>query len=156
MITYVGFVISEEDLVSAPGTRLDHSELLCSRVLLQWKRDRESFWHRHQKEDGEYPPHSSYQGLIYFYQTHSHNTHLKLTRTELTIERSYQTHSHSKIARLARRYLLRRRNMSLSKIHWCYIIISTEKHKEKLKEKHTLEQSELFCCVIISSRLKES
>ena len=30
--------------------------------------------------------------------------------------------------------------MSLSKIHCCYIIISTE-----FKEKHTLEQDELFC-----------
>ena len=39
--------------------------------------------------------------------------------------------------------------MSLS-IH-CYIIISTE-----LEEKYTLEQDELFCCVIICSRLKES
>ena len=46
--------------------------------------------------------------------------------------------------------------MSLSKIHCCYIIISREKHKEKLKEKHTLEQDELFCCVIISSGLKEN
>ena len=35
--------------------------------------------------------------------------------------------------------------MSSSKIHFCYIIISTE-----FKEKHTLEQDELFCCVIIS------
>ena len=41
--------------------------------------------------------------------------------------------------------------MSLSNIHCCYLIISTE-----LKEKHTLEQDELFCCVIISSGLKES
>ena len=41
--------------------------------------------------------------------------------------------------------------MSLSKIRCCYIIISTE-----LKEKHTLEQDEWFCCVIISSGLKES
>ena len=40
--------------------------------------------------------------------------------------------------------------MSFSKIHYCYIIISTE-----LKEKHTLEQDE-FCCVIISSGLKEN
>ena len=24
-------------------------ELLCSRVLLKWKRDKESFWHRHQE-----------------------------------------------------------------------------------------------------------
>ena len=35
--------------------------------------------------------------------------------------------------------------------HRCHIIISTE-----FKEKHTLEQDELFCCVIISSGLKES
>ena len=41
--------------------------------------------------------------------------------------------------------------MSFSQIPCCYIIIGTE-----LKEKHTLEQDELFCCVIISSRLKES
>ena len=35
--------------------------------------------------------------------------------------------------------------------HHCHIIISTE-----FKEKETLEQDELFCCVIISSGLKES
>ena len=40
--------------------------------------------------------------------------------------------------------------MSLSKIHCCYIIISTE-----LKEKHTLDQDELSCCIIISSGLKK-
>ena len=55
--------------------------------------------------------------LIHFYQTHSHNIHFKLTRLELTIERSYQTHSHNiylKITRLVRRFLLRRRNMPLN------------------------------------------
>ena len=41
--------------------------------------------------------------------------------------------------------------MSWSKINCCYIIISTE-----FKEEHTLNQDELFCCVIISSGLKES
>ena len=41
--------------------------------------------------------------------------------------------------------------MSLSNIHCCYIVISTA-----LKEKHTAEQDELSCCVIISSGLKES
>ena len=57
-----------------------------------------------------------------------------------------------KIIRLVRRFLLRRRNLSSSsKIRCCYIIISTE-----LKEKHTLEQNELFCCIIISSGLKEN
>ena len=40
--------------------------------------------------------------------------------------------------------------MSLSRIHCCYIIIDTE-----FKEKHTFEQDELFCCVIISSGLNE-
>ena len=54
-----------------------------------------------------------------------HKFHLK-TRLELTIERSYQTHSHNmyfKITRLVRRFLLKRRNMSLSNIHCCYIIL---------------------------------
>ena len=32
-----------------PEMRLDSSELLCNKVLLKYKRDRESFWHRHQK-----------------------------------------------------------------------------------------------------------
>ena len=54
-----------------------------------------------------------------------------------TIKRSYQTHSLDitlKITRLVRRFLLRRRNMSSSKTHFYYIIISTE-----LEEKHTIE-----------------
>ena len=56
------------------------------------------------------------------YQIHSHNIHHKLTRLELTVERFYQTHSHNidlKITRLVRRFLLRRRNMSLSKM-WLF------------------------------------
>ena len=32
-----------------PETRLDRSELLCNKVLLKHKGDRESFGHRHQK-----------------------------------------------------------------------------------------------------------
>ena len=69
------------------------------------------------------------KALIYFYQTHSHNIHLKLTRLEL-IERSYQTHSHNicfKITGLVRRFLLRR-NISSSKIDCCYIIQSLRKN----------------------------
>ena len=38
--------------------------------------------------------------------------------------------------------------MFSSKIHCCYII------NIKLKEKHTLEQDELFCCVIVNSGLE--
>ena len=54
-----------------------------------------------------------------------------------------------KITRLVRRFLFRRRNIPLSKIHCCYIIISTE-----LKEKHILEQDE-FCCLSLAVGLKE-
>ena len=90
MVNGVRFVISkEDDLASGPGTRLDHSELLCDRSFITLKKDRESFWSRYQNREGECPI-KSYQGLKYFYQTHSHNIHLKLTRLELTIERSYQ------------------------------------------------------------------
>ena len=55
---------------------------------------------------------------------------------------------HFKITGLVRSFL--RRNMSLSRIHCCYIIIGTE-----FKEKQTLEGDELFCCVILALGLKE-
>ena len=86
------------------------------------------------EEGRECPTCSSYQGLMYFF-----NSLLK-------IKRSYQIHSHNlhlKIAVLVRKFLLRR-NISWSKVPCCYIIINTE-----LKEKHTLEKDELFCSVII-------
>ena len=38
-----------EEFNPGPETRLDRSELLCNKVLLKHKGDRESFWHRHQK-----------------------------------------------------------------------------------------------------------
>ena len=45
-----GFLASRgEDFNLGPVMRLDHAELLCDKVLLKYKRDRESFWHRHQK-----------------------------------------------------------------------------------------------------------
>ena len=50
---------------------------------------------------------------------------------------------------LVRRFS-RRRNMSSSRIHFCYIIIASE-----FKGKHILEQDELLCCAIINSGLKE-
>ena len=49
---------------------------------------------------------------------------------------------------LVRRFS-RRRNMSSSRTHCCYIIIGAE-----FKGKHTLEQDELLCCIIISSVLQ--
>ena len=38
-----------EEFNPGPEMRLNHSELLCHKVLLKYKRERESFWHRHQK-----------------------------------------------------------------------------------------------------------
>ena len=63
-------------------------------------------------------------------ETNSHNIHFKITG----LVRSF----------------LRRKIISLSRIHCCYIIIGTE-----FKEKQTLEQDELFCCIILALGLKE-
>ena len=38
-----GFLASREEFNPGPETRLDHSELLCNKVLLKYKGDRESF-----------------------------------------------------------------------------------------------------------------
>ena len=46
-----------EEFNPGPETRLDRSELLCNKVLLKCKGDRESFWHRHQKGAERVPPH---------------------------------------------------------------------------------------------------
>ena len=52
-----GFLASGgEEFNLGPETRLDHSELLCTKVLLKYKGDRESFWHRHQKGAERVPP----------------------------------------------------------------------------------------------------
>ena len=45
-----------EEFNPGPETRLDRSELLCNKVLLKHKGDRESFWHRHQKRAERVPP----------------------------------------------------------------------------------------------------
>ena len=45
-----GFLASGgEEFNPWPETRLDRSELLCNKVLLKYKGDRESFWHMYQK-----------------------------------------------------------------------------------------------------------
>ena len=52
-----GFLASGgEELNPGPETRLDHSELLCNKVLLKYKGDRESFCNRHQKGAERVPP----------------------------------------------------------------------------------------------------
>ena len=61
-----GFLASEGEKFSLePETRLDHSELLCNKVLLKHKRDRESFIPRHQKGTEECPLASVSNGVIY-------------------------------------------------------------------------------------------
>ena len=52
-----GFLASRgEEFNLGPKTRLDRSELLCNKVLLKYKGDRESFFHRHQKGAERVPP----------------------------------------------------------------------------------------------------
>ena len=52
-----GFLASRgEEFNLGPEKRLNHSELLCNKVLLKYKGDRESFWHRHQKGVERVPP----------------------------------------------------------------------------------------------------
>ena len=61
-----GFLASGGDKFNPGPERLDRSDLLCNKVLLKYKGDRESFRHRHQKE---YPPSKSL-GVTYIV-THS-------------------------------------------------------------------------------------
>ena len=52
-----GFLaLGGEEFNLGPEMRLDRSELLCNKVLLKYKGDRESFWHRHQKGAERVPP----------------------------------------------------------------------------------------------------
>ena len=52
-----GFLASRgEEFNPEPEMRLNSSELLCNKVLLKYKGDRESFWHRHQKGAERVPP----------------------------------------------------------------------------------------------------
>ena len=53
----LGFLASGgEEFNPGPMKRLDSSELLCDKVLLKYKRNRESFWHWHQKGAERVPP----------------------------------------------------------------------------------------------------
>ena len=55
-ITMPGSLAPGGEFNLGPETRLDRSELLCNKVLLKYKGDRESFWHRHQKGAERVPP----------------------------------------------------------------------------------------------------
>ena len=53
-----GFLASRgEEFNPGPEMRLDCSELLFNKVLLKYKRYKESFWHRNQKGAERVPPH---------------------------------------------------------------------------------------------------
>ena len=53
----LGFLASRgEEFNPRPKMGLDGSELLCNKVLLKYKGERESFWHRHQKGAERVPP----------------------------------------------------------------------------------------------------
>ena len=87
-----GFLASRGEVNPEPETRLDRSELLCNKVLLKYKGDRESFWQKHQKGAREYPLASVSNEVKYSpmnpknvwrlwrpQQTYSHNLHFKIT-----------------------------------------------------------------------------
>ena len=68
-ITTPGFLAPRgEEFNPGPETRLDCSELLCNRVLLKYKGERESFWHRHQKGAGRVPPLLVFSWMLYSHQ----------------------------------------------------------------------------------------
>ena len=63
-----GFLASGgEEFNSGPVIRLDCSELLCNKVLIKYKRGRESFWHRHQKGAEKVPPLLVFSWMLYSY-----------------------------------------------------------------------------------------
>ena len=91
MVNDVGFMISKDDLASGTGTRLDHSRAFGQQNFIKVKRGQRKLLTQTSEGAWRVSTHQSQQGLIYFHQIHSHNIHLKLTRLQLTIERSYQT-----------------------------------------------------------------
>jgi len=66
-MTLVFLASREEKFHLGPLTRLDHSELLCNKVLIKYKRDRESFWHRHQQGTKRVPPLLVFSKKLYTY-----------------------------------------------------------------------------------------
>ena len=51
-----GFLGSRREEFSLGPVTFEHSVLLCNKVLLKYKRDRENFWHRHEKGAKRVPP----------------------------------------------------------------------------------------------------
>ena len=143
MVNGVRFLISKgENFTLAPKRQFQSLRAQCSKIFITVKKKNQRNLLTQISEAGrECPTHLSYQGFMQFFNW------------LLRIERSSQTHSHSlhfKMTGLVRRFS-RRKNISSSRLHCCYIITGTE-----FKEKHILEQDELFCCEIISPGLKEN
>ena len=63
-------------------------DLSCGRVLLKYKKGTEKASETDIRRGTESapPPINLSRGATYFFQTHSYNIHLKLTRLELIIE----------------------------------------------------------------------
>ena len=155
MVNGVGFVISErEKFALEPKTRLQSLTALCGKSFIKVKRDRESFWHRHQKRPERVSPSLVLAKHYTIFQLITNNRpkeYLKVIK-ELPDQLPKHTSCDNISRRLARKNeFLLRRNVYSSKILCCYIIIRTE-----LKEKDIFEQEVLVCCVIISSGLKQS
>ena len=99
----LGFLASRgEEYNLGPETRLDCSELVCNRVLLEYKRDRESFWHRHWKGDGECPLVSVSNGVIYLLISYYNESKECLEVVETSPD--LPPYLHFKITGLARRF----------------------------------------------------
>ena len=62
-----GFLASRgEEFNLRPEMRLDRSELLCNKVLLKYKRERE-IWHRHQRGTERVPHQLVFSWMLYSY-----------------------------------------------------------------------------------------
>ena len=142
----VRFVFSKEDLAAGPGTRLDHCRAFVWQSLVMWKR-KEKASDRDIRRGGECPCWSKQGRCMRFQLAIAVNQ-----KDPSRLSWSYWTHSHNirfKMTGLVRRFS-RRRNMSSSRVHCRYIILSAE-----FKGKRNLEQADLSCWAIISSGLKE-
>ena len=113
-----GFVSSRgEEFNPGPETRLDRSELLCNKVLLKYKGDRESFWHRHQKGVKRVPLASFSTGIIYsqisYYSESKECLEVVKTSPDLLPWFAFSQKA----------FFFFFSELSSSRIHYCYIIL---------------------------------
>ena len=118
-----GFLASGgEEFHPGPETRLDHSELLCNKVLLKYTREKASDIdiRRGQKE---HPLASVSNGVIYSPTSYYNESKECLEVAKILLDALPQsTFQDNRISQKA----LRKEKLSSSKIHCCYIILRTE------------------------------